>query len=134
MLSFLIGKIESWAAHGAPLKGSCKFFHNHFLIIAVDNNINLASGCSIDASTKWIKEINGIFNVDFFDRSQAFLEEEELKFFSVFEAKKVVNSEIILPNTLVFDNRITSKADLNIKWKVAAKDSFLKKYFNVISV
>ena len=39
---------EQWAAHGVALKSSFKILHNRFLILAVDEQANMASGCSID--------------------------------------------------------------------------------------
>ncbi len=50
-------KMEAWAAHGAALLSAFKIFHNRFVVIALDENQNAASGCSIDASTHWFKEL-----------------------------------------------------------------------------
>ncbi|MCU0326523.1 MAG: hypothetical protein MUF45_14925 [Spirosomaceae bacterium] len=63
---------QQWAAHGVPLLASFKILYNRFVIVAVDEGQNAASGCSIDASTRWLKELGNHLNIDFFDRSQAF--------------------------------------------------------------
>ena len=55
--NYLKPAVNQWAAHGASLLASAKVLHNHFVIIALDQNMNAASGCSIDASTRWFKEL-----------------------------------------------------------------------------
>jgi len=75
---------SSWAAHGKPLQSSVNVFHQRFLVIAVDESYNQASGCSIDASVALVKELEEKFSTDrerfsFFDRTQvAFLHQDEI--------------------------------------------------------
>ena len=95
--NFLKPAVNQWAAHGASLLASAKVLHNRFVLIALDEIQNEASGCSIDASTRWFKDLGEQLNVDFFDRSQAYFDGNEIKTFSVFQAKKAVESELISP-------------------------------------
>jgi hypothetical protein len=108
--------VSQWAAHGASLLASVKVLHNRFVIIALDENQNEASGCSIDASTRWFKELGNRLNIDFFDRSQAYVDE----------------SGLISPDTIIFvnNNNIHTLADLAGQWKVKASESYLKRFFN----
>jgi hypothetical protein len=126
---FLVPNIEEWSSHGAPLKGSFSFFFNRFLVIAADTNFNTTSGCSIDTSSRWIKQINTDFRLDFFDRSQGYFENEELKFFPILEAKKFVSLGIITSDTIILNNQISKKNDLATNWKVKASESIFKRYF-----
>ena len=105
--------------------------HNRFVIIALDQSFNDASGCSIDASTHWFKELGEALNVDFFDRSQAYLEGNEIKTFSVFQAKKAVESELVSPETIIFNNNtLATLSDLSNKWQIKAVDApTLKRFF-----
>src|SRR5688500_17045791 len=67
--------IQEWDAHGKTLKGSAILLYNLFLILAVDEEYNQASGCSIDKSVHYLKELGDHLDVDFFDRSkQAFVQ------------------------------------------------------------
>ena len=63
--NYLKPAVNQWAAHGASLLVSAKVLHNRFVIIALDQDMNEASGCSIDASTRWFKELGEALNVDF---------------------------------------------------------------------
>jgi len=60
--------IKGWAAHGAPLKASFEVIDKYFLVLAVDQNIASASGCSIDSSVKFIKDLELKFKINFFNR------------------------------------------------------------------
>jgi hypothetical protein len=121
--------LQDWAAHGAPLVGSFTIEFKRFIIIALDPSHNEASGCSIDSSTKWLKELGQQLNIDFFDRSQAYLEGKEIKTFNIFQAKKSVESGLITENTLVFNNNLPELASLLSQWKIPASKTYLAKYF-----
>ena len=60
--------IKGWAEHGAPLKASFEVIDKYFLVLAVDQNIASASGCSIDSSVKFIKDLELKFKINFFNR------------------------------------------------------------------
>ncbi len=121
--------IDGWAAHGSPLLSSFKILHNRFVVVATDESMNAASGCSIDASTRWLKELGAELSIDFFDRSQAYLEGETIKTFTIFQAKQQVNNGIIAPDSVVFLNNVQTLKEFLSYWKNKAANSYLKKYF-----
>ncbi|WP_229235547.1 MULTISPECIES: hypothetical protein [Emticicia] len=129
--NYLKPAINQWAAHGAALLASAKVLYNRFVIIGLDQNMNAASGCSIDASTRWFKELGEALNIDFFDRSQAYLEGDEIKAFSVFQAKKMVEGGLISAETIIFNNNtLATLGDLKTKWQIKAIDApTLKRFF-----
>ena len=43
--------LANWAAHGKPLSSSFKIEKNQFVVICVDEDKEVASGCSIDSLT-----------------------------------------------------------------------------------
>lgn len=57
-----------WMAHGKSLQA--KFtFHNPFLLICeVDESLWSASGCSIDAKVRFLKDLGQRYEIDFFVR------------------------------------------------------------------
>lgn len=122
-------QINNWAAHGAPLAGAFKILYNRFVVIAVNEAYNGTSGCSIDASTGWLKELGQQLNINFFDRSIAYLSENEIKSVDFLVVKKAVLEGEILPTTIIFNNLVNTLADFLQSWKIQAKDSWLKKYF-----
>jgi hypothetical protein len=50
---------NSWAAHGIPLNAGFDIRFNQFVILAADEYVQQASGCSIDDSVRKVKELEG---------------------------------------------------------------------------
>lgn len=128
----LKGAIEQWNAHGVPLLGSVQVLQSRFVIVALDENMNQASGCSIDASTHWLKKLGEELSVDFFDRSLIYEKDGLLESAPVFGLKAVVESGAIGPETVVFNSLgIQNISQLQTAWKVQAdKFPFLAKFFS----
>ena len=122
---------EAWAAHGAPLKCSFKIFHDQFLIITVDESYNMASGCSIDASVHFVKQLENDLQISFFDRSKvAFVLNDEVFLEPLSKLKSKVEEGAIQADTITFNNLVSVKGELDKTWMVPAKSTWLGRYFN----
>lgn len=122
--------LQQWAAHGQSLKSSFQILHDKFLVISVDESFNQASGCSIDASVALIKEIEQELSINFFDRTQvSFLIDNEIVDIPMADLKTQVANGTIQSNTLTFNNLVADIKSFNHDWKVEAKNSWLKRYF-----
>ena len=60
--------IENWAAHGSDLQSGYTIRYKRFIIIALNQNLNNATGCSIDASVHFIQQLEKDYNVDLMDK------------------------------------------------------------------
>lgn len=124
------GFIQQWAAHGQALLASATIKYDHFLVIATDEGFNLASGCSIDSSFRFVQEIGAKLNINFFDRaSLAFKKDNRIEFVQMNLLKSTIESGNISGDTLFFDNNLSTKSELENKWVVKAEESWLKRYF-----
>jgi len=122
--------IKVWTAHGQDLGSASKIIHDQFLVIGVDEDINQASGCSIDASVHFIQEMEKKFSLSFTDRSKvAFLNRNGVFLEEFTKVRDLVDSGVIGENTITFNNTVSSKGDFDRNWKVEVKNSWLKKYF-----
>lgn len=122
---------EQWAAHGAPLKSSFRLFHDQFLVVTADEGYNMTSGCSIDSSVAFVKQLENRYQISFFDRTKiAFIFNEEVFVESLNNLKSSVNSGKITEDTLTFNNLISSKQELDTAWVVPAHTTWLGRYFN----
>jgi hypothetical protein len=124
---------EHWAAHGQDLRSSVQVRHNYFLILAVDEQYNIASGCSIDSSVALVRELEQKFteqsSFSFFDRMQiALWQDGEVNMLPMKDAKAKVSNGEISPETLTFDNTVPTKEALESRWKIPVKDSWLARY------
>ena len=60
--------LENWSAHGNSLEASFLTKYNRFIIIAVNQEVQAATGCSIDASVQFIQHLEQKYAVDLLDK------------------------------------------------------------------
>ena len=117
----------NWKAHGHPLETSFNIIFNRFIVLAVNENIEAASGCSIDSSVRFIKDLEKEFKIDFFDRMNVcfFNKENQLKSFNFHQLFTLLNSEEINLNTPVFNNMVSTKGEFISNWLTPLKESWI---------
>lgn len=117
--------ISDWSAHGAALNASFDVLYNRFVVIAVDEKQAAASGCSIDKSVHFIKQLEQQFQLNMFDRMQvAYKTAEGLAACSLSEFEKLAKQQLVNENTIVFNNMVTTKASFDSDWEVPVKRSW----------
>ncbi len=122
---------EQWNSHGAKMPTSFKIKFDQVIIFSVDESQLGASGCSIDSSVKKLREIEQKLGVNLLDQGKVgFLTtENNLAVNSVFGIKASLQEGLIQPETLVLNPLVKEKADLEQRWLVSAKDSWMNKFF-----
>ncbi|MCB0494872.1 MAG: hypothetical protein KDC79_01935 [Cyclobacteriaceae bacterium] len=121
---------DGWSAHGAGLKSSFQIVHNRFLVIAVDEGHNMATGCSIDSSVSQVKQLENQYGLNFMDRTQvAFLANNEVFVEQLSSIPTKVNEGIISQDTKTFNNLVQTVDSFDSEWIVPAKDTWLNRYF-----
>lgn len=122
--------LSQWAAHGSALQAAGDVLYDHFLVICIDESFQMASGCSIDSSVRFVQELGQRMNLDFFQRTNlAFDLETGMKLVPLSKMKTAVESGQVKADSLFFDNNIQSKGQLASQWRVKAGESWLKRYF-----
>ena len=53
----VISFLEKWEAHSVGLESSYQLKYNRFIIIAVNQEVQAATGCSIDSSVQFIQKL-----------------------------------------------------------------------------
>lgn len=123
--------IDSWATHGTALNASFTIKNDLFLIFLVDEAQVKASGCSIDSSVGFIKQIEKQYNLDLFDRlSVAYEKNGEIKLAKIKQFEDLVQSNQIDSETIVYNNLVGTKSDLENSWRTAVKNSWHARYLN----
>ncbi|WP_018476445.1 hypothetical protein [Pontibacter roseus] len=119
-----------WSSHGTGLQASADLLHNQFLVLANNENATAASGCSIDSSVAFVRELEQRLGVSFFDRTRlAFLQDGEVKLVGMGELKEKVAAGEITENTLYFDTLVNKYGELQDAWPRPARNSWLSRYF-----
>jgi hypothetical protein len=95
---------SAWKAHGKELGARFAVICNLFAVMAVDESRDGATGCSIDALQKQDE-----FGVSFTNRMCiAYLENDEIRLCKSGDLVQLKINEKITPETLVFDNLVTT--------------------------
>ncbi len=122
--------IQNWNNHGEGLKGSYQIKYNQFIILVVDEDHKLASGCSIDSSVQLIKKIENEFYCDLFDKLKiAFKIEENINIVSMLDFQKYAKGNKITKETIVFNNLVKTVNEYESGWEVAVSDSWHARFF-----
>ena len=117
--------ITDWTAHGADLKASYEIRYKRFLILALDQSLNSASGCSIDASVHFIQSLEKKFKVILLDKMNvSYKQGEYVAYKSLVDFKKMAKQKAVSPNTVVFNNLVTNIEEYQEHWEVPASESW----------
>lgn len=126
----LVDFLTQWAAHGASLEASYTIKYNRFLIIAVNQEVQANTGCSIDASVAFIQKLEQKYSVDLLDKMNvAFKQGEFVTYKTLLEFKKLAKEKAVSGNTIVFNNLVNTIEEMNESWEVPANDSWHSRFF-----
>jgi hypothetical protein len=121
--------IHGWEAHGAPLQASFEIRFNQVIVVAVNESVNQASGCSIDASTRWFKELAANLDIDFFNRDLAIVRGDALELIPLGQIKSNVQSGKIGSADLIIRPLIDHISSYRSAWLCPAIDSYIQRHF-----
>ena len=121
--------IEQWTRHGDDLKGSFTIKYNMFLVLAVDEGFNAVSGCSIDASVRFMQQLENELKVDLMNKlNVSFKNGEDINIVKLSDFQQFAKEKKITPHTVVFNNMVNTKEDFENKWEVSANESWHKRF------
>lgn len=108
---------EKWNYHKVDLSAAGALLYNCFLVLAVDEEVAGVGGCSLDASTRFIKEIGRTYNIDFMNRQLIYLlEKNEIKILTFSEAAEQFKAGKITQNSKVFNHAVKNKGEMQSQW------------------
>lgn len=122
--------LAEWSAHGHPLAASFVTRYNRFIIIAVNQEIQAATGCSIDASVQFIQDLEQKYAVDLLDKMNVtFKMGEHVAFKTLIDFKKLAKEKAVSANTVVFNNLVNTLGEWQDFWEVPAGESWHSRFF-----
>jgi hypothetical protein len=122
--------LKDWSAHGQQLEASFVTKYNRFIIIAVNQETQAATGCSIDASVQFIQNLEQKYEVDLLDKMNVtFKMGEHVAFKPLIEFKKLAKEKAVSGNTIVFNNLVNTVGEWQDFWEVPANESWHNRFF-----
>ncbi|SKB32703.1 hypothetical protein SAMN05660776_0420 [Salegentibacter holothuriorum] len=123
--------VTQWTAHGAKLQAGYLIKYKRFIILALDQQVNAASGCSIDASVHFIQQLEKEFDVDLLDKMNvSYKQGEFIAYKTLSDFRKMAKQKAVSPKTIVFNNLVNNKAEFLSDWEVPASESWHKRFLN----
>lgn len=121
--------IKNWTAHGGDLESGYCIKYKRFIIIGLNQNLNRATGCSIDASVHFIQQLEKDFSVDLLDKMNvSYKQGEFVAYKSLTDFKQMAKDKAVSKNTIVFNNLVTSMAEFKENWEVPAGESWHNRF------
>ena len=121
--------IENWTAHGQDLTSSYDIVYKRFIVIGLNQNLNNATGCSIDASVHFIQQLEKEYSVDLMDKMNvSYKQGEFIAHKSLLDFKKMAKDKAVSKNTIVFNNLVNNIAEFKENWEVPASESWHSRF------
>ena len=118
-----------WSAHGQPLESSFRILEDQFIVLAVNEGLHHASGCSIDDSTRTLKDIGALIGHNLFKRDLvSFHLGDKIETVKVSALKDMYKRGVWNENTQTFNTLVADKGALEQNWLIPAKNTWLKRY------
>lgn len=117
--------LTQWSTHGTPLQTAFSLPYDHFIVIGLDEAVQGASGCSIDASVHMIQQIEAKFELILLDKMNVcYREKEQIHYISLKDFRKFAKTPKVTLDTIVFNNLVVDKSEYENLWEVPAYDSW----------
>jgi hypothetical protein len=108
--------LDSWAAHGAPLRSARELREDQFLLVGVDDDTEAPSGCSIDALVGRLRDLGRGFGVTLVEHSAVWYRGEgRVHVASRATFRDLAGAGKVAPDTPVFDTTLTRLSDLRVR-------------------
>ncbi len=122
--------ISTWQAHGVTLDAAFDIKYKRFIVLAVDQQKQVATGCSIDKSVHFIQELEQLLDVVLLDKMNVtYRLGEHIAHKSLVDFKKMAKDKAVSPQTIVFNNLVNTVGEYLDHWEVPAQDSWHSRFF-----
>tara|TARA_B100000287_G_C20447224_1_gene708015 strand:+ start:21 stop:506 length:486 start_codon:yes stop_codon:yes gene_type:complete len=123
--------LSSWTSHNQNLETAFELRYDRFIIIALNQEINNASGCSIDNCVRFIKKLENKYEVDLLDKMNViYKQDKHLYHKKLNEFISMYKNNSVSLNTVVFNNLVNTVGEYKVKWEVPAKESWHNRFMN----
>jgi len=117
--------LNQWSTHGSPLKTAFTLPYDRFIVVGLDEEVQGASGCSIDASVHLIQQLEQKFNLTLLDKMNVcYRDNDQIHYTALKDFRKLAKTPKVNLATIVFNNLVVDKAEYESIWEVPAYDSW----------
>ncbi len=123
--------VENWSSHGEGLQAGYEIKYKRFIVLALDQEVNAATGCSIDDSVSFIQQLEKDYQVDLLDKMNvSYKQGDFVAYKTLSDFRKMAKDKAVSKNTIVFNNLVTNIAEFKENWEVPASESWHNRFLN----
>ncbi|MDO6675405.1 ABC transporter ATPase [Tenacibaculum sp. 1_MG-2023] len=124
----LQGFIDGWKSEDTDFKASFELKYNRFIIFSVEEGLILTNA-DIDKQVAFILQLQQEYEVELLDKMNVcFKQGEFTQYKDVKEFKKLLKKKSVSAKTIVFDNLVQTKVELENYWEVPITESWYSRF------
>jgi hypothetical protein len=122
--------LDKWTAHGAELQAAVNIPFDRFIVLGLNESVQSASGCSIDASVHFIQSLEQEFGLILLDKMNVtYRYNNTIKHIPLKEFRTMAKKKQLDPSVIVFNNLVMNKMEYDSHWEGPASSSWHARYF-----
>ena len=120
--------VEEWQQHGEEIRGFSAVYYRRFIVLMADNLLN---DNTVNSFADTLRALGNYLDIDFFDNTKICYKIglQDIADFNYDELETLVIKEYLRPDTIIFDNNVSTKVDFDKKWEIKAVESKFNRYF-----
>ena len=119
---------EEWKPEDEDFKVSFELKYNRFIIFSVDANTFL-SNIEIDKQVGFVLQLQQEYDVELLDKMNVcFKQGEYTQYKELKDFKKLIKNKAVTGKTIVFDNLVQTKHELENYWEVPITESWYNRF------
>lgn len=120
--------LNTWKPQDESFVASFSLIYNRFIVIAVDESFDVTNA-DIDKQVSFILQLQQDYNVELLDKMNVcFKQGEHVQYKDLKEFKKLLKNKSVSAKTVVFDNLIQTKHELENYWEVPITESWYNRF------
>lgn len=120
--------VTSWKQNDEKFKASYQLLYHRFIIFLVEEDAKLINA-DIDQQVNFILELQQQYSVELLDKMNVcFKQAEFVQYKDVKQFKKLLKDKAVNDKTIVFDNLVRTKYDLENYWEVPITESWYNRF------
>lgn len=121
--------LTSWNDNGTEIITSYQLKYNRFIIVAVDQTLEQLSVSAIDESVMFILSLQATYEVELLDKlNVSFKQGEYVQYKDLKEFRKLIKKKAVSAKTVVFNNLINTKGELENNWEIPITESWHNRF------
>ena len=121
--------LKGWTNKDKPIEASFLMRYDRFIIIGANDKENPLSIEAIDSSVGLIIDLQGTYKIELLDKlNVCFKQGEFVQYKDLKSFQKLIKNKSISAKTIVFNNLINTKEELEDNWEIPITESWHNRF------